>query len=67
MRECESGPTGGSDSSRKVGDLACVRVLRLDDKDEDIRRSIRDARLVFLSFSSLVEELDPAVGGGEKA
>lgn len=47
--------------------MACVRVFRLDDKEDDIRRSMREARLDFLSFSSLVEEPDPAVGGGEKA
>ena len=64
MRDRESGPMG-SDSSRTVGDIACVIVLRLDDKEEDIRRSIRDARFDFLSFSSLVDEEDPAVGGGE--
>ena len=64
MRDRESGPKG-SDSSRTVGDKACVKFLRPDDKDEDIRRSIRDARFDFLSFSSLVDEEDPAVGGGE--
>lgn len=64
MRDRESGPRG-SDSSRTVGDIACVKVLRPDDNEEDILRMIRDARFDFLSFSSLVDEKDPAVGGGE--
>jgi hypothetical protein len=67
MSDRESGPPGGSDSSRTVGDIAWVIFFRLDDKEEDICRSMRDARLDFFSFSSLVEEPDPAVGGGEKA
>lgn len=64
MRDRESGPKG-SVSSRTVGDIACVKFLRLDDKEEDILRSMRDALFDFLSFSSLADEEDPAVGGGD--
>jgi hypothetical protein len=50
--------------------MAWARVLRLADKEEDIRRIILLARLDFLSdFSSLVvpvEDEEPAVGGGER-
>lgn len=41
-------------------------VLRPEDIVEDILRSIRLARFDFLSFSSLVVDEEPAVGGGEK-
>ncbi len=48
--------------------MACAIVLRLADKEEDILRIIRLARLDFLSaFSSPVEDDEPAVGGGDRA
>ena len=63
--ECGEGETKASDSSRTVGDIVWARDLRVEDIEEDIRRSMRLARLDFLSFSSLVEDEEPAVGGGE--
>ena len=65
--ECGEGETKASDSSRTVGDIVWARDLRVEDIEEDIRRSMRLARLDFLSFSSLVEDEEPAVGGGEKS
>jgi len=58
----------GSVSSRTVGDMACAIFLREEEREEDIRRSIRVARLDFLSgLSSPLEDAEPAVGGGETA
>lgn len=57
----------GSDSSRTVGEIACAMVLRLADIPEDIRRIIRLALFDFFSaFSSPVDDVEPAVGGGER-
>ncbi len=57
----------GSDSSRTVGEMACAMVLRPADNDEDILLIIRLALFDFLSaFSSLVDDVEPAVGGGER-
>ena len=68
MRERDSTPLLGSDSSRTVGDMTWARVLRPDESDDDIRLSMRLARFGFLSpFSSLVDDDEPAVGGGETA
>ena len=56
----------GSNSSRTVGDMAWDIVLRPADNDDDSRRSMRLARVDFVSdFSSLVDEFEPAVAGGE--
>jgi hypothetical protein len=58
----------GSVSSRTVGDMAWAMFLREEEREEDIRRSIRVARLDFLSaLSSPFEDAEPAVGGGETA
>jgi hypothetical protein len=66
VRDRESLKLGGSDSSRTVGDIACVTVLRLEVSEEDMRLSIRLARLDFFSaFSSLLDDEEPAVCGGE--
>jgi hypothetical protein len=57
----------GSSSSLTVGDTAWVRLLRLADSEDDILLSIRLALLVFFSaFSSLRDDVEPAVGGGER-
>jgi hypothetical protein len=57
----------GSGSSLTVGDTAWVRLLRLADSEDDILLSIRLALLVFFSaFSSLRDDVEPAVGGGER-
>ena len=40
-------------------------LLRLEVREEDIRRIIRLVRLDFLSFSSDIEEDELAVGGGD--
>jgi hypothetical protein len=63
----ESLPLSGSDSSRTVGDTACEMALRLEESEEDMRWSMRLALLVFFSFSSLVDEKELAVGGGDRA
>jgi hypothetical protein len=52
----ETPVAGGSDSSLTVGDIACDSVLRLLENEDDMRCSMRLARLAFFSpFSSLVE------------
>ena len=52
----ETPVAGGSDSSLTVGDMAWDIVLRLDESEDDMRCSMRLARLPFFSmFSSLVE------------
>lgn len=63
MRERESLPLSGSDSSRTVGDTAWEMALRPEESEEDIRRNMRLVLFVFFSFSSL-EEL--AVAGGDR-
>lgn len=63
-----SGKTGASDSSRTVGEMACAMALRPEESEEDIRFIMRLARFDFFSdFSSLVEDDEPSVGGGDSS
>jgi hypothetical protein len=63
--ESREGDAKGSDSSRTVGDIACAIFFLPEEMEDDILRSIRLARLDFLSFSSLSDVDERAVGGGE--